>query len=349
MRLAVVGTGTIGLDHIQRIRANPQTNLCAVVDPNPALPTLAQQLGVPGYHTLEELLAQSQLDGVVLATPNALHVPQTLACLQAGVAVLVEKPVAHTVADAQRLAQVVAQTQARVLVGHHRAHSPIMAQARSWVQSGRLGRLVAVQGSALFYKPDSYYSDAPWRRQVGGGPILINLVHEIHNLRMLCGEIVAVQAMVSHAVRGFEVEDTACISFQFDSGVLGSFLLSDTTACARSWEQTSQENPAYSSYPDEDCYVLAGTQGSLAIPTMRLKSFAPGQDRSWFETMHSETQALDERLQLQDPLALQLQHFIEAVRGQAAPLVSVHDGLRNLQVVEAIAQAARTGELVTLA
>ena len=95
-----------------------------------------------------------------------------------------------------------------MLVGHHRRHSAVDDRAREAIDSGALGRLVAVQGSALFHKPASYFDEAPWRRQKGSGPILNNIVHEIDNLRMLAGEIVEVQAMASNARRGHEVEDT---------------------------------------------------------------------------------------------------------------------------------------------
>lgn len=114
--------------------------------------------------------------------------------------------------------------------------------AREAIRSYILGNLVAVQASALFYKPDDYFDSAVWRRQERGGPILINMIHEIGNLRSLCGEIVAVHAMQSNAARGFPVEDTVCIGQGFQSGVLDSFLLFDSAGCARSWEQTSQEN-----------------------------------------------------------------------------------------------------------
>ena len=69
------------------------------------------------------------------------------------------------------------------------------------------------------------------------------------------------------------------MTFRFAGGALGTFMLSDTAASARSWEQTSQENTAYPTHPDEDAYLVAGTTGSLAIPTMRLRVF-PGT-RSW--------------------------------------------------------------------
>jgi predicted dehydrogenase len=162
---------------------------------------------------------------------------------------------------------------------------------------------------------------------------------------MLCGEIAAVQALASHAVRGFAVEDSAVINLRFESGVLGSFLLSDTAASARSWEQTSQENKAYPSYGDEDCYVLSGTLGTLAVPTLRTKTYADPQLASWW--LPFELGVVD--LVREDPLKRQLDHFVQVILGQAEPLVSVRDGLQNLRVIEAIAQAVRTGEAVQVA
>lgn len=318
--------------------------LSAVVDPAAAGVQAAAQWGVRCYASLSELLDRDRPDGIVLATPNALHVPQALQCLDAGLPVLLEKPIAPTVSEALRLVQACEQQQARVLIGHHRAHSSIMEQAKEVVRSGRLGRLVAVVGSATFFKPDHYFDDGPWRRQIGAGPILLNMIHEVHNLRILCGEIVAVQAFKSHAVRGFPVEDTVAISMQFESGALGTFMLSDTAASARSWEHTSGENKAYPNYDDEDCYVLSGTQGSLSIPSMRIKSYESQADRSWWKPF-----VLDQlSLVHEDPIARQMEHFGAVVRGEQKPLVSVHDGLNNLRVTEAIVSAAQTGQTVRI-
>ena len=230
-------------------------------------------------------------------------------------------------------------------IDHHRAHSPIIANAKEVVDSGRFGKLVAVMGSAVFFKPDHYFSDAPWRREPGAGPILINMIHEIHNLRMLCGDIVAVQAFASHTTRAFAVEDTVAINLRFASGALGSIMLSDTAASARSWKQTAQENKAYASYDDEDCYVVSSTFGSLCVPAMRLKIYAKTQDRSWWLPFDTEVVAM----QRDDPLARQMVHFAQVVTGQAQPLVTAHDGLQNLLVTEAIAEAARTGKVIELA
>lgn len=128
-----------------------------------------------------------------------------------------------------------------VQVGHHRRHSPLLKAARRVVDDGTLGPLVALTGTAMFYKPDEYFETAPWRREPGGGAILINMIHEVDDLLSICGDIVAVHAMASNRTRGFPVEDTVAIILQFANGALGTFLLSDTAASALSWEQTSRE------------------------------------------------------------------------------------------------------------
>ncbi len=344
LNIAVAGAGLIGRRHMELIAESPACRLVAIVDPAAGAAELARAAGVPLYTTLAALFAAGRPDGVIVATPNALHVEHALACIDAGVAALVEKPVAASVADGARLVAAVEQSGARVLVGHHRAHSPILAAARAIVASGALGPLVAVTGSAMFYKPREYFDEAPWRRQPGGGPILINLIHEIGNLRSLAGEIVAVQALASSATRGFPVEDTVAVNLRFANGALGNFMLSDTAASARSWEQTSHENKAYPTYPDEDCYVLVGTRGSLAVPTMRLKVYDRDEDRSWWKPFRMDVATVDRS----DPLAHQLAHFCAVIRGDAQPLVSVRDGLQNLRITEAIAAAARTGRVVRM-
>ena len=262
----------------------------------------------------------------------------------AGVAVLLEKPIAATLDDGERLVQIAERTKAKLLIGHHRAHSAIMAMALEVVAQGVLGKLVAVMGSATFFKPDDYFAQTPWRREVGAGPILLNLIHEVHNLRMLCGEVVEVQAFASNATCGFPVEDTVAINMRFASGVLGSFMLSDTAACPRSWEQTSQENKAYATCEDEDCYVITGTNGSLSVPTMRLKTYPRPQDRSWCKPFEAGVVGLVRN----NPLERQLEHFGAVVRGEAEPLVSARDALANLRVTDAIVRAAQTGAAVRL-
>jgi predicted dehydrogenase len=114
-------------------------------------------------------------------------------------------------------------------------------------------------------------------------------------------------------------------------------MLSDTAASPRSWEQTSQENTSYDSFSDEDCYHIAGTRGSLSVPTMRLKVYEG--TRSWWEPLTSSTVDVERS----DPLANQITHFAAVIRGAEQPVCSGRDGLNTLRVVDAVIAAARTG------
>jgi len=340
-RIAVAGAGLIGQRHIEEIAANSSAELAAIVDPFAAAADVAAKFSVPIYPSLAELFEADKPDGVILATPNPLHVSGGLECVAAGVPVIVEKPIGDTVQAATKLVEAGEAAGVPVLTGHHRNYSPIMAKAREIVRSGALGSVVAVVGTALFYKPDDYFeAGGGWRRQPGGGPILLNLIHEVNNLLSLVGDIVRVQAVNSNATRGYPVEDTSAMIFTFANGALGTFLLSDAAASPRSWEQTSQENKSYDSFDDEDCYHIAGTKGSLSVPTMRLRVY--DGDPSWWEPLRSSVVEVERT----DPLAHQIEHFVAVIRDGVSPICSGRDGLNTLKVVDAVNEAARTGQSV---
>ncbi len=345
--IAVVGPGLIGLKHIELIQKNPDSKLAAIVAPSSAPDHLhnikiAQALGVPLFNTIEELLALQIPDGIIISSPNKFHVEQALQCIHAGIPTLVEKPISHSYIEGLKVAELVEKKRGKLIVGHHRAHSPIMAVAKKIILDKTLGRLVTIMGSALFYKPADYFLAGPWRKEIGGGPILINLIHEIGNYRYLCGEIHAVQAISSNSIRNFSVEDTVAINLQFKNGVLGTFILSDVAASAKSWELTSNENKSYPSYKDEDCYSISGTLGSLSIPTMRIKKYHAEGEQSWWKPLNEEVVEVDKK----DPLECQLHHFIKVIKGIENPIVTAYDGLQNLLITEAIVQSAQTRQIV---
>jgi predicted dehydrogenase len=345
LKIAVVGPGLIGKRHLQLLDENPASCVAAIVAPDRAkYAGLANEYRTALYPDLNSMLKVELVDGVIISSPNAFHVEQAISCLMARIPVLVEKPIAHNYQEGCRLVDVASNAGVPLLVGHHRAHSPIMKTAQDVIRSGRLGEIVAVVGSALFYKPDDYFAAAPWRKEIGGGPILINLIHEIGNLRALCGEVASVQAMATSRTRKFPVEDTASLTIEFASGALGVFILSDTAASARSWEQTSGENVSYPSYDDEDCYIVSGTLGTLAIPTMRLKAYTRDADRSWWKPFSTD------KLEVvrEDPLKCQLRNFLNVIRGTESPVVSGHDGLQNLRVIESIFESIRSNTAVRL-
>ena len=337
-KIILVGPGLIGKRHAALISESSKAHLAAIVAPKTEENmTFAREAGAPFFSDLAKSIEQTDADGVIIASPNEFHATQATTCVMAGLPVLLEKPITSTLFEASALVAIASKNDARILIGHHRHHSPLLEEAASLIQSGKLGRIVSFMGSAQFYKPAHYFLEGPWRTRAGGGPILINLIHEIGICRALVGEICEVHAFSSSSIRKFEVEDTLSVNFKFSSGALGTFLLSDCAATPMSWEQTAQENLTYPTYPDMNCYSISGTLGSLHFPTMRLHSYKSEAEASWWEPFHEEVR----RPIREDPLENQLTHCLDVIAGKASPLVSEIDGYENLRIIEAIRWSIR--------
>ena len=322
LNLGIAGAGLIGRAHVERMRRSGDCRLAAIADPGPEAVAYAGSLGVAHYVDLEAMLAAERLDGVIVATPNAAHAPNALSCIRRGLPILIEKPLAESLANAERIVEAAERARVPVLVGHHRRHNPMLQQARDIVRSGGIGRVATVSAFAAFLKPDGYF-DTAWRREPGGGPVLINLIHLIDDLRFLLGEIAEIRAIGSNAIRGFPVEDSTAAVLRFESGALGTIALSDAAASPWSWELTAGENPAYPQQP-EDCYLIAGTAGSLAVPSLRRWRYKG--ESSWTAPLTMERV---ERLQA-DPLERQLAHYCQVIRGEAEPIIGARDAFRTL-------------------
>ncbi|TVQ34257.1 MAG: gfo/Idh/MocA family oxidoreductase [Geminicoccaceae bacterium] len=341
LRIALLGYGLIGREHAALVADHAATELAAIVDIGEEGRQAAARFGVPWFSEIAPMLDAVAPDGVIVALPNQLHVAAGLACIERRIPFLVEKPVADTAADAFALAAAAEAAGVATLVGHHRRHAPDIQAARAAIQRGELGRIVTVAGLCLVRKHDAYFEVA-WRRRQGGGPLLINAIHDIDCFRFLCGEIDSVQAIASHAVRGFEVEDTVAMALCFRSGALGTFLLSDVVPSPWFWETASGQALYFPPQP-ETAYTIGGTHAALALPTGVLWHHHDGGD--WRSPL------LQSRLPIPDQrcYVAQLDHFVDLMRGGTASVVDARDGAMTVATLEAIERAATTQGPVAVA
>ena len=342
--LAVIGAGQMGRQHAALINAQKDCCLAAICDVDPTAHSVADQFGVPFYHTLPELLESERPDGAIIATPNSEHARDAVLCIQQGVPVLIEKPIADTLAAARQIINASQSARAAVLVGHHRRHNPLVQQAYSILQSDALGPLVGVSVLWALCKPDDYYDQA-WRCiPPAGGPTLINLIHDLDSLRYWCGEINEVFAHASSATRQLEVEDSLTISLRFENGTLGSIFASDTTPSPWSYEATTGENPTYHT-TSENCYHFFGRRGSLAFPQLNMWSYPDGSPRGWQHPLTHQRGTSTAA----DPLRIQLQHFCQVVQQRETPLVDAVDASRSLATALAVLESAAHGRAISVA
>lgn len=338
--IALIGAGQIGRMHAERALLGTDVRVAAVCDPGPAAAELGARLGVPHFADVQALLDQVPVRAALVASPNQAHADAALACIRKRVTVLVEKPITDTVAEGERLCAAAETAGVPVLVGHQRRHSLMMRRARQLIEGGLLGRPVSVHAMAVWLKPDPYF-DVAWRRHPGGGPVLINLIHDIDMLRWLVGEIVEVQAIVSNAQRGFPVEDTAAIALRFANGALGTMGVTDAAVAPWNWDLAAGEAAHYPQQ-DIDSHFFSGTEASLTLP--RLNVYRYRDRRGWHEELTQERTIVHRA----DPYLEQLRHLRAVAEGREAPVCAGRDGLRTLQATLAVLEAARTRAPVVL-
>jgi predicted dehydrogenase len=208
------------------------------------------------------------------------------------------------------------------------------------LQEGRIGELVAVSALWGVRKPDDYF-EAAWRRSEGGGPVLLNLIHDIDCLRHFAGEIEEVQAITGNARRRLDVEDTAVALLRFANGALGTITLTDCAPSPWGWEAGSNDNPGIAG-SGRNCYYFFGTAGSLEFPNLVLWRHDRDATGDWSVALRATPFPQPSN----DALAAELRHFGRVIRGEELPRVSGREGLATLSATLAVKESARLGRPV---
>ncbi|GAB4098040.1 Gfo/Idh/MocA family oxidoreductase [Sinomonas halotolerans] len=219
LRAAVVGCGDISAQHAEAIAAVPEAVLAAVVDTDGARREAARRrYGVPGYASLGDLLAAGGIDVVHLCTPHSEHAGQAVAALAAGVHVLTEKPLAHTLEGAEAVVAAARAVRGRASLGvcfQNRYNAPVRALAEV-LASGAAGRILGAHATVFWHRGPEYYAARPWRGTwagSGGGLLMNQAIHTLDLLQWLLGPARVVAGSASNLSLGgvIEVEDTAQI------------------------------------------------------------------------------------------------------------------------------------------
>ena len=339
MKIAVIGAGLAGKQHIDTILNNKNCELDLIVDPSQETYELSKKLNVQYFSSIELALGKCRPDGAIIATPNSKHKENAKLFLDKKIPILIEKPLSSDIKSAVDIVMYAKKQKTKILTGHHRRHNKIIQKAKSKIQSGNLGKIIAIHASCWLFKPNNYFNS--WRKSLSGGPLLINLVHDIDLMLYLIGEIECVLSFESNSIRGGETEDTAVVILKFKNGTLGTLSVSDTIISPWSWELTSKENPVYP-YQKQNCYWIGGTHGSLELPQSKI--WKSTENRSWWEPMTYSKNKVDETRN--HPLNEQLDNFLAVIEKKEEPVCSGLDGLNTLAVIEAIKLAAERGAAV---
>ena len=192
---AIIGCGDVSHVHVEAIEAVEEIELVAVCDTDPAaLAAAVERYGVPGFADHRALLAQMRPDVAHVCTPHHQHASVALDLLDAGVHVLVEKPLAHTCAEAERLVEAAERSDTRMGVCFQNRYNATAQAARELLDSGEVGSVLGVAATVMWTRTPDYYRAKPWRGrwETAGGGLLINqAIHTLDLVQWLGGAATA--------------------------------------------------------------------------------------------------------------------------------------------------------------
>lgn len=211
---AVIGCGDISSIHFGALATLDDVRLVAVCDTDPGRLAAAEAAhGVPGYADYLDLISQARPDVVHICTPHHLHASLAAQCLERGVNVIVEKPLAHTLEEGRRLVEAAERSPAKIAVCFQNRYNATSQAMRKKLDGGTLGRVVGASATVMWHRSAGYYRDRPWRgtwAEGGGGLMMNQAIHTVDLLQWLVGDVAKVEGRASTRSLGgvIEVEDT---------------------------------------------------------------------------------------------------------------------------------------------
>jgi len=334
---AIVGAGMVARYHAEAIARTAGARLIAVQRADPArADETAAQFGVPCEQSYAALLARPDVDVVCVCTPSGLHVAQTIAAARAGKHVLVEKPMALTLADADAAIAACKEAGVRLAVALQRRSDPRFRAVRTAIETGALGNMMLGTVSIPYIRPQNYYDSAAWRgtwELDGGGALMNQGIHLLDLLLWYLGDVVEVQARTTTLAHSIEVEDTAAATLRFANGALGS--VAATTAAAPGFPHRIEIYGDQGGVQIEGEAIIRSSVAGHAAPL-------PAGSR---EPTPAGAGASPTGIGAEGHIRL-VADLVEAINDNRAPLVPGAEGRRALALVLAMYEAARTGRAV---
>lgn len=336
IRFALIGTGAIARTHLAAVSRIPEAQIVAVCSRDRARATqVAEPLGARALDSIEETVALSEIDAVLVATPSGTHHEAVLPALRAGKHVLCEKPLDIS---SERVSQMIREAAAAgvILAGFFPLRCGAGAQIiRAAVAAGRFGRLTFLSARVKWWREASYYASSTWRGtwQLDGGGALMNQgIHAVDLLQWLGGcpqEVSAFSSTTAH--EGLEVEDTLAACLRYDNGCLAT--IEAATSC----------------YPGLDLTLeISGEAGTAILVNDRIDFWQFREELPSDAALRSGEATETVFGGKSDPQAIsceghrqQIDEFCKALRGEPAEIIRGEEAARSVAIIEAIYRSAR--------
>jgi len=340
MRYCLIGCGRVSPEHIRAARQN-HLEIAGLCDTDPR--SLAENLGreqlddIPVYRDHRDMLACVKPELCAIATPSGLHARMALDCLEAGAHVIVEKPIAMSMADARAIQELAERRGLTVCNNLQNRFNPAVQALRGAVEAGRFGRLYSASMQLRWYRGDDYYRSAAWRgtRALDGGAMMNQGIHGIDLVNwMLGGKPKRVTALTATMARGIECEDLGLALVEYP-GALASI------------ECTTLRHPA----AEEEILEFSGEYG-----VVRLGGIAGHVVETWrFDGAPKDEEAVMRRMYSVNPgsvyghgHSLLYADVLRAIEEKRPPLSDAKAGAGALGIILGAYESAGTGRAVEL-
>lgn len=331
IRIAFTGTGYISKIHAQAAQTAGAELVAIVNHKTESMTEFANQFGIIRQYTaIEAMLADGNIDAVVISTPNYLHAPQAIAALQAGIHVMVEKPMALNAQEAREMIQASQSSGALLMVAHCWRFDPEVLWLKN--HTTQLGPIIRTKGYGVHvhWGPSGWFTQA---RYAGGGAMADMGIHAVDTARFLLGDPLptSVYARIGTYYKDFDVDDTGILLVNWDNGA--------TSVIESGWWQPHSDGP-------EAATQLYGKNGFGSLFPTFLK--LPSPSKNTFETIDSGYPAVRTPHCPQSMYDNQLQYFLQCIDSGETPIPGGEEGLINMKIVDAAYESARTGKVVDI-
>jgi predicted dehydrogenase len=343
MKTLIAGLGSIGRRHFRNLITLGEKDIVLYRTRKATLPD-DELAGYPVETDLAEALRKHKPDAVIVSNPTALHLEVAIPAAKAGCAILLEKPISHSMERLDELQATVQKSGAKVLVAFQFRFHPGLVRAKQLISDGEIGRLISAHVHFGEYLPawhpwEDYRQGYAARAEMGGGVVLTQC-HSLDYLPWLVGKVDKVWGFTAKlSDLEVDVEDTAKIGLRFESGALGSLHLD------------------YNQQPPAHRFEVIGTQGSLKW------DLADGATRVYRASAESlqtstgmgikaggewETYPLPEDWERNVMFLEQMKHFVALVKGQAQAACTLEEGIAVMKLIAAVHESQRTGQLASM-
>lgn len=328
LKFAILGCGRISYKHVEALIHNCDlaelVAVCDLIEENAIARKIQYENQLQGSEVLvfsryEDMFNQCDIDVVAIATESGYHAAHALVAMEKGCHVLIEKPMALSVEDAQKINQIAKEKGLKVCVSHQNRFNPPIQKLRRAIEEGRFGRIINATARILWTRDENYYKQAPWRgtKALDGGTLMNQCIHNIDLLQwMMNSDVERVHAERGTFLRNIEMEDFGALLLRFKSGSIG---IVEGSACVypKNLEET------LSIFGEKGTVVIGG----LAVNEIKVWQFEDSKD---YDQDEFETEVDSVYGKGHTPLYL---NFIEAIQENHEPLVNGEEGIKAMKII----------------